>query len=153
MSSGYPDDFSLPSSGVQRGSAMSEYGDPSTPQYPSIKSAYRTPDEEITYFPVLPLQPIAYEDAAELIGRYILSTLLFHRQPRSRIVMNFRLNYNESLVKEDWTTGLNGGELNVGPGFSDGGKIRLRVNNQLRYVTSKNVIGKMQFPSYINSPR
>lgn len=66
--SGYPNDFSLPPTGVQRGSAKSgTLGDPSTPGYPSLKSAYRTPNEEITDFPVLPLQPIAYEDAESLI--------------------------------------------------------------------------------------
>lgn len=50
--------------------------------------------------------------------------------------------YNVSLIGDDWSTGLNEKTLNVGPGFTDGKKLRLRVNNKLKYVTSKNVIGK-----------
>lgn len=50
--------------------------------------------------------------------------------------------YNESLIGDGWSTGLNNKILRVGPGFTDGGKIRLRVNNELRYVTSKNVVGE-----------
>lgn len=73
---GYPDDYSLPPTGVQRGSTLSEYGDPSTPRYPSLKSAYRTPMDEITYYPVLPLQPINYEDVETLMKMLVWSNSL-----------------------------------------------------------------------------
>ena len=65
---GYPNDFSLPGTGVQRGSTLAEFGDPSTPNYPSTEYAYRLPIDEIEVFPPLPLQPIAYNDAAALLG-------------------------------------------------------------------------------------
>ncbi|XP_077975330.1 aminopeptidase NAALADL1-like [Styela clava] len=119
---GYPDDFSLPPSGVQRGSTLSASGDPSTPLYPSLKSAYRIPVDENPYFPVLPLQPIAYEDAEKLI----------------------KLLANLAPVKEGWITGLNNKVLNIGPGFMDGGDIKLEVYNEYKYVESQNVIGKIR---------
>lgn len=64
---------------------MAEFGDPSTPRFPSTKSAYRIPTEEMDVFPVLPLTPINYGDAEtllkyaaycfSLIGVYISSKL------------------------------------------------------------------------------
>nr|XP_018669452.1 N-acetylated-alpha-linked acidic dipeptidase-like protein [Ciona intestinalis] len=64
---GYPIDSSLPGTGVQRGSALGDHGDPSTPDYPSTEYAYRVPLEEIKQFPPIPLQPIAYEDAEAML--------------------------------------------------------------------------------------
>ncbi|XP_071509915.1 glutamate carboxypeptidase 2-like [Diadema antillarum] len=65
----YPNGIFLPGSGTQRGSCMDGNGDPLTQVYPSVASAYRLPVEESTMLPTIPIHPIGYDDAAQLLSK------------------------------------------------------------------------------------
>ena len=62
----YPDGPMRPPSGVQRGSVLNSDGDPSTPSYPSTRGAPRV-DESKMEIPHIPVVPIGYGNAAELL--------------------------------------------------------------------------------------
>ena len=62
----YPEGPMRPAGGVQRGSVMNGNGDPSTPGWPSRADARRLPPEEMAV-PRIPVVPMAYGDAAELL--------------------------------------------------------------------------------------
>lgn len=65
----YPETWWMPPSGVQRGSVIhTMVGDPLTPGYPSTEDAYRIPVEEAG-MPKIPVHPIGYKDAYELLSR------------------------------------------------------------------------------------
>ncbi|XP_071509914.1 putative N-acetylated-alpha-linked acidic dipeptidase [Diadema antillarum] len=65
----YPDGIFLPGSGTQRGSCLDGNGDPLTQSYPAVESAYRLPVEESTMLPTIPIHPIGYDDAAQLLSK------------------------------------------------------------------------------------
>ncbi|MFN2567474.1 MAG: M20/M25/M40 family metallo-hydrolase [Gemmatimonadaceae bacterium] len=62
----YPDGPMRPPRGVQRGSVMNGAGDPSTPGYASVRGAPRL-DAQRMPVPRIPVVPIAYANAAELL--------------------------------------------------------------------------------------
>jgi N-acetylated-alpha-linked acidic dipeptidase len=62
----YPAGPMRPSHGIQRGSVMNPNGDPSTPGYPSTRNAKRIALSEMDV-PRLPVLPISYGNAAELL--------------------------------------------------------------------------------------
>nr|CAB3246729.1 putative N-acetylated-alpha-linked acidic dipeptidase [Phallusia mammillata] len=62
----YPNSWWLPPSGVQRGS-LHLNGDPLTPDYPALNITYRIPESE-SFLPTIPVQPIGYEDAYQLLS-------------------------------------------------------------------------------------
>ncbi|KAI8482422.1 hypothetical protein Bbelb_398180 [Branchiostoma belcheri] len=83
----YPDGWDLPGTGTERGTSLLEPGDPLTPGYPATGGlhivvqtrqnglallqyhyAYRMPEERISVFPPIPLQPIAYNDAQKYLS-------------------------------------------------------------------------------------
>uniref|UniRef100_H2ZPG0 Uncharacterized protein n=1 Tax=Ciona savignyi TaxID=51511 RepID=H2ZPG0_CIOSA len=121
ISKGYPVDSSLPGTGVQRGSTISDFGDPSTPGYPSTDYAYRVPVQDIDQFPPLPLQPIAYDDAEALLR-----------------------DMGGDVAPSDWVTGLDVDQIRVGPGFYGSNatrEVHLVTNNRYEVLDSYNVIG------------
>ncbi|XP_072024017.1 putative N-acetylated-alpha-linked acidic dipeptidase [Amphiura filiformis] len=63
----YPDGPHLPGTGTQRGSTMFKFGDPQTPGYPALETAYRIPEENLTVLPIVPVHPIGYDDAKEFL--------------------------------------------------------------------------------------
>ncbi|XP_067682575.1 N-acetylated-alpha-linked acidic dipeptidase 2-like [Haliotis asinina] len=63
----YPNSWWLPPTGAQRGSIYVTDGDPETPGYPSISTAYRVPQSEITHLPRIPVHPISYGVAEQLM--------------------------------------------------------------------------------------
>ncbi|KAH3845996.1 hypothetical protein DPMN_088291, partial [Dreissena polymorpha] len=62
----YPDDWWLPPSGAQRGSIYLGVGDPLTPGYPAIESAYRKKDPD-EYMPGIPCHPVGYGIAVKIM--------------------------------------------------------------------------------------
>ena len=62
----YPDGPMRPSAGVQRGSVLNGDGDPSTPSYPSTRTAPRLPESKME-IPHIPVVPMSYGNAAELL--------------------------------------------------------------------------------------
>ncbi|KAG9354380.1 hypothetical protein JZ751_001087 [Albula glossodonta] len=63
----YPHSWYLPPSGVERGSFNTHFGDLLTPYLAAKEHTYRIPEEDITGIPPIPIQPIGFEDAEELI--------------------------------------------------------------------------------------
>ncbi|XP_002730755.2 N-acetylated-alpha-linked acidic dipeptidase 2-like [Saccoglossus kowalevskii] len=64
----YPDGIYLPETGVQRGSTFKDAMDPLTPGYPATAFAYRIDDNEAA-LPKIPVHPISYADAKEILRR------------------------------------------------------------------------------------
>lgn len=62
----YPEGPMRPGGGIQRGSVMNAVGDPSTPGYASTAGARRVPVDSMNV-PRIPVVPISYENAAELL--------------------------------------------------------------------------------------
>lgn len=62
----YPEGPMRPWTGVQRGSVYNDNGDPTTPGYPSLPGAKRVPLDS-TNLPRIPVIPISYGNAAELL--------------------------------------------------------------------------------------
>lgn len=62
----YPEGPMRPPTGVQRGSIFNGVGDPSTPGWPSTANARRLP-EPLPGVPTIPVVPISYANAAELL--------------------------------------------------------------------------------------
>ena len=58
----YANSWWFPATAFQRGSLLRRYGDPSTPDYPSLNFTYRIPENTME-IPVIPVLPISYEDA------------------------------------------------------------------------------------------
>jgi len=117
----YPNTFSLPPSGVQRGGTLIDIGDPLSPSWPSVPGAYRPSiNQSETEFPKIPSQPIGYGDAKILLEKMA-----------------------GDLVPEDWKGGLDI-QYRLGPGFDDnhqGWKVNLVTHNYMEDKKSDNVIG------------
>ncbi|XP_045112518.1 glutamate carboxypeptidase 2 homolog [Portunus trituberculatus] len=64
----YPNTVFSPPHAAQLGTTMMGNGDPLTPFYPSIESAFRIPEDEAA-IPKIPVQPLSYSDAAFLLRR------------------------------------------------------------------------------------
>nr|XP_033808392.1 putative N-acetylated-alpha-linked acidic dipeptidase isoform X2 [Geotrypetes seraphini] len=116
----FPDDWWLPGTGAQRGSVLTSIvGDPLTPFYPSIESAYYLDEKEIC-LPLIPVTPIGYDDAIKYLSK---------------------MDGNE--VQSSWR-----GKLNItyrfGPGFRtphEKSKIKLYVQTYNVKKPIKNIIG------------
>jgi N-acetylated-alpha-linked acidic dipeptidase len=63
----YPVGPMRPERGLQRGSILNADGDPSTPNGPSLPGAARVPEERMTGIARIPVVPIGYGAAAELL--------------------------------------------------------------------------------------
>ncbi|KAL4238468.1 N-acetylated-alpha-linked acidic dipeptidase 2 [Mactra antiquata] len=65
----YPDSIWIPGTAASRGSIFMGNGDPLTPGYPSIDSAYRynETDSEVGFIPNIPAMPIGYDIAKQIL--------------------------------------------------------------------------------------
>jgi N-acetylated-alpha-linked acidic dipeptidase len=64
----YPGGPMRPEFGVQRGSVLNSSGDPSTPGWPSLPGARRLPEKEMSGIARIPVLPVSYEAAGELLS-------------------------------------------------------------------------------------
>ncbi|XP_067681222.1 N-acetylated-alpha-linked acidic dipeptidase 2-like [Haliotis asinina] len=118
----YPETWWLPGSGAQRGSIFAGVGDPLTPGYPAIKSAYRYAENssEVT-LPKIPAHPIGYD-----IADKILRVMRGDEAPAA------------------WRGGLNI-TYRLGPGLEKTGwKIQMNISTGNQIKTAYNVIGIIQ---------
>ncbi|KAK6181051.1 hypothetical protein SNE40_008990 [Patella caerulea] len=115
----YPDAWWLPGSGAQRGTIFTGQGDPLTPGYPAISSAYRYEEDKVEPpLPKIPAHPIGYTVAEQLL-----------------------VNLGGAAVVDKWK-----GDINItyryGPGFlDDNWKVRMNISTQRARRNSSNVIG------------
>ncbi|XP_078515472.1 putative N-acetylated-alpha-linked acidic dipeptidase [Lissotriton helveticus] len=115
----YPEDWWLPGTGAQRGTILQTYGDPLTPFYPSIDSAFFW-DEKDVPLPSIPVTPIGYNDAVKYLSKM-----------------------GGAEVLSSWRGALNI-TYRIGPGFispHEKSKIRLYVQTYNVRKQIKNVIG------------
>lgn len=116
----YPQSWWLPGTGVQRGTlkrSSGGIGDPLTPLYPSIESAYRIPESKAE-LPEIPVHPIGYGDAKVLLD-----------------------GMAGEEVPEKWR-----GRLNVtyrtGPGFVNSDRyVKMNISTRSYLGTIENVVG------------
>ncbi|XP_071079774.1 N-acetylated-alpha-linked acidic dipeptidase 2-like [Haliotis cracherodii] len=115
----YPETWWLPGSGSQRGTIFLGDGDPLTPDYPAIKTAYRYPENASEVgLPEIPAHPIGY-DIAEKILR--------------------EMGGEEAPL--DWRGGLNI-TYRLGPALEKTGwKIQMNISTRNQIKTAYNVIG------------
>ncbi|KAK6181050.1 hypothetical protein SNE40_008989 [Patella caerulea] len=115
----YPDTWWLPGSGAQRGTIFTGEGDPLTPGYPAIDTAYRyQEDKTIPPLPRIPAHPIGYTVAEQLL-----------------------LNLTGATVTDDWKGGINI-TYKYGPGFiNNNWKVRMNISTQNARRNTTNVIG------------
>ena len=102
----FPESWWLPSTGVQRGAMFALNGDPVTPGYPSIESAYRWPLDKVDGLPQIPVHPICYGDAQVILRNMVGPT-----------------------APQDWQGGLN-------ITYKIGGAMRLQRQVHLKVTTS-----------------
>ncbi|XP_071079773.1 N-acetylated-alpha-linked acidic dipeptidase 2-like [Haliotis cracherodii] len=115
----YPETWWLPGSGSQRGTIYTGDGDPLTPGYAAIKTAYRYPENASEVgLPEIPAHPIGY-DIAEKILR--------------------EMGGEEAPL--DWRGGLNI-TYRLGPALEKTGwKIQMNISTRNQIKTAYNVIG------------
>ncbi|XP_078682601.1 aminopeptidase NAALADL1-like [Branchiostoma floridae x Branchiostoma belcheri] len=119
----YPDSWFLPGTGVERGSALADPGEPLTPGYPATDYAYRRPLGDVDVFPPIPILPISYNDAQEYVRR---------------------------LSGEEVPSGWNGSlpiTYRLGPGFTDdwaAREVRMNVYTNTSIQRVYNVIGMIK---------
>lgn len=106
---------------VARGSLKNYPGDPGTPYLPATEDVYMPPRSawKSLGLPSIPVQPISYKDAQELLN-----------------------NMSGSMAPVEWQGKLNI-TYNLGPGYSSGDdvQVELSVHNILQRVNIHNVIG------------
>ncbi|XP_022094263.1 putative N-acetylated-alpha-linked acidic dipeptidase [Acanthaster planci] len=120
----YPDGIYLPGTGTQRGSLLLGSGDPRTPGYPAVESAYRVPMNNVTGIPGIPVHPIGYNDAAVFLS-----------------IMG------GNSVKPEWAGNLPGLTYRYGPGFNADNvnkKVKMNIYNENRMANAYNVIGTIK---------
>ncbi|CAN7987070.1 unnamed protein product [Ixodes hexagonus] len=111
----------LPGDAVERGSLKTYPGDPGTPYLPATEDVYMPPrsDRLSLDLPSIPVQPISYNDAQELLS-----------------------DMSGSMAPVEWQGKLNI-TYNLGPGYSSGEdtQVELSVHNVLQRAHIHNVIG------------
>nr|XP_039259813.1 N-acetylated-alpha-linked acidic dipeptidase 2-like isoform X1 [Styela clava] len=116
----YPDDWYLPGTGAQRGNLHIVKGDPLTPQYPAIDTAWRMYENE-TRLPKIPVTPIGYDDAIKYLSRM-----------------------GGAAVPNEWKGGLNI-TYKLGPGFEEAlnetSKIKMHVTTKNQRAIVHNIFG------------
>ncbi|KAL3873960.1 hypothetical protein ACJMK2_037035 [Sinanodonta woodiana] len=116
----YDEDWWLPGSGAQRGNVYIGDGDPLTPDYPAIETAYRFAENASNlefYLPKIPAHPIGYD-----IARHIMETL------------------DGREVPDNWKGGLNVTYKFGGFGASNR-SIRIKISTRNKEVMTYNTIG------------
>ncbi|XP_048259315.1 N-acetylated-alpha-linked acidic dipeptidase 2-like [Haliotis rufescens] len=114
----YPHSWWLPPTGVQRGTLFVTDGDPETPGYPSIGTAYRVPESQIN-LPAIPVHPISYGEAKNIM-KYM----------------------SGSAVRSDWSGGMDI-VYRYGPGFSNQTlkDVEMRISTRNQRNVTYNTIG------------
>ncbi|KAG0725840.1 N-acetylated-alpha-linked acidic dipeptidase 2 [Chionoecetes opilio] len=116
----YPHSYFMPPSAAPFGTTKLVDGDPLTPFYPAVESAFRIPEEEAA-IPKIPIQPIGYNDAYQLLREL-----------------------GGAKAPQRWQGGLNI-TYHLGPGFRESDwTVNLEVNNRNTMTTTYNVIGVLQ---------
>ncbi|KAM3824866.1 aminopeptidase NAALADL1 [Vipera latastei] len=122
----YPNSWYMPRSGVERGSFKTGFGDLLTPYFPAKNFTYRIPEDQITGISTIPIQPIGFEDAKELI-----------------------CNLGGPKAGPGWQGAL-GCEYHLGPGFQENGRfantsnVQVDVYNKREIKPSSNVLGMIR---------
>ncbi|KAE8627748.1 hypothetical protein XENTR_v10007141 [Xenopus tropicalis] len=121
----YPHGWNLPSGGVQRGNVLNlnGAGDPLTPGYPAKEFTYRYEADEGVGLPSIPVHPIGYRDAEEILR------LMGGAPPPSAWKGNLDVPYN------------------IGPGFLKNistGKVRMHVHSNNEVTRIYDVIGTIR---------
>ncbi|XP_025105253.1 putative N-acetylated-alpha-linked acidic dipeptidase [Pomacea canaliculata] len=117
----FPDTWWLPPSGAQRGTLYTGVGDPLTPGYPSIATAYRYNESDTPLvLPTIPAHAMGYGGA-----------------------VRFLREMQGAEVPKDWRGGLNI-PYRLGPGLTPGLSLRMKVTttNSIRRVD--NVIATLR---------
>lgn len=116
----YPDDWWLPGTGVQRGTVLPRDGDPLTPYYPSIESAFYQKESDSFSVSAIPVTPIGYNDAIKYLRKI-----------------------SGPEANSTWQGGLNV-TYRLGPGFIppySNSKLKLHVHTYNERRMTHNVIG------------
>lgn len=116
----YPDDWWLPGTGVQRGTVLPRDGDPLTPYYPSIESAFYQKESDSFSVSAIPVTPIGYDDAIKYLRKI-----------------------SGPEANSTWQGGLNV-TYRLGPGFIppySNSKLKLHVRTYNERRMTHNVIG------------
>ncbi|MGH0179820.1 UNVERIFIED_CONTAM: hypothetical protein FKN15_015401 [Acipenser sinensis] len=116
----YPDDWWLPGTGVQRGTVLPRDGDPLTPYYPSIESAFYQKESDSFSVSAIPVTPIGYDDAIKYLRKI-----------------------SGPEANSTWQGGLNV-TYRLGPGFIppySNSKLKLHVHTYNERRMTHNVIG------------
>uniref|UniRef100_A0A8C7FMF9 Aminopeptidase NAALADL1 n=1 Tax=Oncorhynchus kisutch TaxID=8019 RepID=A0A8C7FMF9_ONCKI len=121
----YPDGWNLPGGGAQRGNVLNlnGAGDPLTPGYPAKEYTYRYNLEEGVGLPKIPVHPIGYHDAIQLLK-----------------------NMGGDIPPNNWKGALNV-SYRIGPGFTDGfstQKVRMNIHTNNQVTRIYNVIGRLR---------
>lgn len=120
---GFSSDLKLPGDAVERGSLKSYPGDPGTPFLPSTEDMYSLSsiDKRTMALPSIPVQPVSYNDAQELLN-----------------------NMSGSMAPVEWQGKLNI-TYNLGPGYNTGNdvEVEVSVHNMLKQADIHNVVGIM----------
>jgi len=118
----YPNSLWIGGTGVQRGSLSTIDGDPETPNWPSVENAYRLDEEDLQkVLPKIPVQPIGYTDAKEILSRM-----------------------GGEVAPKEWQGGIANLVYRMGGKFNSeniGSKVEVNVNNKQQEKDNANVIG------------
>ncbi|XP_047497412.1 N-acetylated-alpha-linked acidic dipeptidase 2-like isoform X1 [Penaeus chinensis] len=113
----YPKTVYMPGSGVQVGTVLLTDGDPLTPFYPAVASAYRLPERNSSV-PKIPVQPVSYDDAREILR-----------------------HMGGPEAPAEWRGGLNV-TYRLGPGMAQAGwTLNLEVHTHNARATTYDVVG------------
>ncbi|XP_053399226.1 N-acetylated-alpha-linked acidic dipeptidase 2-like [Mercenaria mercenaria] len=120
----YPDSVWIPPTATSRGSIFRGTGDPLTPGYPAIASAYRYDEsDEESELPKIPAMPVGFEFAEQLLGMI-----------------------SGPDAPPDWTGRLlNQTTYKTGPGFTDSSLVlELNVNTRNERRVAYNAFGMIR---------
>ncbi|XP_052768722.1 N-acetylated-alpha-linked acidic dipeptidase 2-like isoform X2 [Mya arenaria] len=95
----YPDDWWMPPSGTQRGTLYIGDGDPLSPDYPALSTAYRKKMDPGSYIPAIPCHPISYSIAKELMSEMGGDEV----PPDWKGGMNVSYSFGDGYKKENWS--------------------------------------------------
>ncbi|CAG2110485.1 unnamed protein product [Medioppia subpectinata] len=120
----FPSSQYMPSDAIRHDSLIwNGLGDPQTPGYAATSYAHRLPLQSL-HLPSIPVQPISFENALQILSRL-----------------------DGSKAPKAWNNGSNT-TYNLGPGFRNDGNsnitLHLKISNQLVNKTIYNVIGSIR---------
>jgi N-acetylated-alpha-linked acidic dipeptidase len=117
----YPNGEFLPGDGMQRGTLFTGSGDPLTPMYPAIDSAYRIKEEDSDELPNIVAQVIGYDVAKQVLEKMT----------------------GEEVV-DTWKGGINGITYKYGGLLANNQNLTVNVYNYRDKRTTYNVVGVIE---------